>query len=356
MLKLLERVDSKLGRVKSIAADPDRKPLSRIARDLRAVLAARESVRFYAERLMYREGTGDVGAYVTGEDARAMYGLKKKGPGWTRNFDDKVLFDQLMRPSGLPLPAFLGTTRLGSFVAPTGEVRPLPTADDLAREVAALVGASDTGGVFAKPVVANKGSGAFRVTAESLADKADALFQAVQDNDYLFQAVVRQHEGMSALYPHSLNTLRVLVGQDESGARPLSAIVRMGSDGRPVDNAHAGGIFVGVDLETGRLKRHGHQLYFYGGRRYERHPDTGVVFEGYEVPHFGAVVDVVRRAHEWLPHPYAGWDIGVTPDGPVIVECNPGPYLLMMDIAHGGLKADPAVRGFFGGRGVRFSG
>ena len=346
MPKLLERVQHKLGRVQTIVRDPDRKPVPQIARDLRTVLAAGESPRFYLERLLYRNQSGSVKAYITGKDAKALYGLKAKGPGWLRNFDDKALFDRLMRPSGLPLPAFLGSTRMGAFVPVSGDVRALPTSADLVREVTALIEASPTDGVFAKPVVANQGSGAFRVTAETLDAKADALFKAVSNNDYLFQESVRQHEGMSTLYPGSLNTLRVLVGKTDGGVRLLSVVARMGSDGRPVDNAHAGGIFVGVDIATGRLKTYGHQLYFFGGRRFAQHPDTGVAFEGYPVPRFDEVLDVVRRAHEWLPHPYSGWDIGVTPDGPVIVECNAGPYLLMMDVAHGGLKRDARLRSF----------
>lgn len=352
MSKLLSRVGTKLNRVQSIATDPERKPVRQIVRDLRALRAAGESPRFYLERRLYREGSGSVADYVTGREAKAMYALKAKGPGWLRNFNDKVLFDQLMRPSGLPLPAFLGSTRMGAFVSPSGDVRPLSTPDDLVREVSALIDASDTGGVFAKPVMANKGAGALRITAETLGSKAGALFESVSDSDYLFQEVVRQHDGISALYPNSLNTFRVLIGQGADGARPLSVVLRMGSGGRSVDNMHAGGICVSVDLESGTLKRYGHELYFYGGRRFTRHPDTGVVFDGYKLPHFGEVMDVVRRAHEWLPHPYSGWDIGVTPSGPVLIESNPGPYLLMMDVAHGGLKGDANVREFFEERGV----
>ncbi len=351
MPRIIERVTHKLNRVRSIAEDPDRKEVSQIARDLRTLRSVGESPRFYLERMLYRSQAGSVDGYITGRDAKGMYSVKEKGPGWLRNFDDKLLFDQLMRPSGLPLPDFLGSTRMGAFTSPSGEVRPLSGPDDLVREVSQLIDASDTGAVFAKPIVANKGSGAFRVTAETLAAKSDALFRAISSNDYLFQKSVRQHEGMSALYPDSLNTLRVLIGKGHDGVRPLSIIARMGSDGRPVDNAHAGGIFVGVDMETGRLKRHGHQLYFFGGRQFVEHPDTGVVFEGYQVPRFEEVIDVVQRAHEWLPHPYSGWDIGVTPDGPVIIECNSAPYLLMMDVAHGGIKRDPALRAFFRSHG-----
>lgn len=46
-----------------------------------------------------------------------MYALKRKGDGWLRSFDDKLLFDQLTWVSGLPLPPLLGFTRMGGFVS-----------------------------------------------------------------------------------------------------------------------------------------------------------------------------------------------------------------------------------------------
>ena len=198
MPRITERVARKLERVQSIAKDPDRKPFSEIVRDLRTLRSAGEPPQFYLERMLYRNQSGDVDEYITGKDAKGMYSVKEKGPGWLRNFDDKLLFDQLMRPSGLPLPTFFGSTRMGAFVSPSGEVRSLSDAGRMADEVSRLVDASDTGAVFAKPIVANKGSGAFRVTAETLGTKADALFKAISSNDYLFQESVRQHEGMSA--------------------------------------------------------------------------------------------------------------------------------------------------------------
>ena len=180
----------------------------------------------------------------------------------------------------------------------------MATESDLLREMSALIEASLTGGIFDEPIVANKGAGAFRLDAATVEAKVSDLHRAVSAMDYLFQEAVRQHEGMSVLYPRSLNTLRVLIGKPEgAAATPLSVTVRMGSGGRPVDNAHAGGIFVGIDLESGRLKRYGHQLYFFGGGRFERRANTGVEFDGYPVPLYEDVIDVVTRAHEWLPHP-----------------------------------------------------
>ena len=326
MVRIARLASTKVDRLRTLVQDPDRKSLRVIAREVGSVLRRRQSPRFYFERLLYRHESGEIGGYITPEEAERMYALKRRGDGWLRPFEDKVLFDEWMRPSGLPLPEFLGQTRMGTFVSPSGEACALSSPDDLAEHVRAMIRASPTGDVFAKPVIANKGTGAMKVTAATLAEKVGEMYDAVSRDDYVFQEAVRQHDAMSALHPHSLNTFRVLTGQDPSGTvQVLCAVGRMGSGGSTVDNSHAGGLFIGADLESGRLMKYAYQLFSYGGRRFDRHPDTGVVFGGYPLPLFSEVTDVARRAHAWLPHVYAGWDIGITPDGPVVIECNSGP-------------------------------
>ena len=76
-----------------------------------------------------------------------------------------------------------------------------------------------------------------------------------------------QHEAVSAIYPHSVNTVRVLTCVD-ADRRPvvLAALLRLGTGRRHVDNASAGGIFVGIDLATGRLRREAKQFFQFGGQ------------------------------------------------------------------------------------------
>ena len=77
-----------------------------------------------------------------------------------------------------------------------------------------------------------------------------------------------------------------------------------------------------VDLATGRLgpalRREGRLL-----APTPRHPDTGVAIEGFQLPHWEAVADLARRAHDVARGmPAVGWDVAITPDGPVLVEGN----------------------------------
>ncbi|WP_420457530.1 hypothetical protein [Rubrivirga sp.] len=85
---ILKTVENKLKRVRSVVGDSDRKPASQIASDLRELAREGESPMFYLERLLYREGSGDIASYLTGRDTRKVYALEEKGDGWLRNFRD----------------------------------------------------------------------------------------------------------------------------------------------------------------------------------------------------------------------------------------------------------------------------
>ena len=359
------KLKSKSDRLRSIVSDPRTKRPGRVAQE---VLAARRfgmSPGYYVERLLYRVAAGNPADYLTWAQQRALYQAKRDAPGSVRVFEDKTLFDEHFRAAGpdeggpFPLPAYLGQTRGGRVVRANGEEASLYDPDAFGGAVAEMLAASPTGSLFAKPAIAQKGAGAYLVREGTGGDAVEALRRDVLQADYVFQGVVQQHPELARLYPHSLNTVRILVGTSASGDKPvLSAILRLGQGGRSVDNAHAGGVFVGVDRETGHargpngLPARGQTLYFFGGRSYDRHPDTDVPFEGYVVPHFAEAVALARRAQDRLPYLYAGWDVGITSNGPVLIEGNYDPYLLMMEVANGGFKADPVARAFLQEHGI----
>ena len=78
--------------------------------------------------------------------------------------------------------------------------------------------------------------------------------------------------------------------------------------------------------ETGRLQNEAIDM---SGTRYQGHPDTGVRFEGHAVPFYEEAVALCRRAHLALvPDLFLiGWDVAITPRGPLILEPNLFPGL-----------------------------
>ena len=158
-MRIADRLTSKLSVVRGVASDPERKPVGRIVRDLVRTRARGEPLGFYVERLAFRDGAGDADDYLTRRDLYKLWGVKRRGEGWTRNYDDKLLFDQLMRPSGLRLPELLGYTRMGSLVSASGEAEPLRDRETVSERRSDLLAASPGGALFAKPIIAMRGWG-----------------------------------------------------------------------------------------------------------------------------------------------------------------------------------------------------
>lgn len=84
----------------------------------------------------------------------------------------------------------------------------------------------------------------------------DYNFLEKYNDDFVVQEAIEQHPYLAQFNPTSVNTLRICTYRSiETGEiKVTGALIRIGKQGEIVDNAHAGGRFVGVDLETGELQ------------------------------------------------------------------------------------------------------
>ena len=74
------------------------------------------------------------------------------------------------------------------------------------------------------------------------------------------------------------------------------------------------------DPATGRVT--GRAIMLRGGML-ARHPDTGVPFDGFEVPCCAEAIALAVRLHREVPGLHSiGWDLAITADGPVFIEGN----------------------------------
>jgi Sugar-transfer associated ATP-grasp len=141
---------------------------------------------------------------------------------------------------------------------------------------------------------------------------------------YVLQARLKQHAFLDAIAPYTTNTIRVVTFLDaDNEVHVHFSIVRVGRKGSMADNWDRGGISIAVDPASGVLGR-GVLKPKYRAQRVESHPDTGVCFVGLQMPFWNEVLDLCSRAARLTPNLRSvGWDIAVTPDGPVIIEGNP---------------------------------
>ena len=84
--------------------------------------------------------------------------------------------------------------------------------------------------------------------------------------------------------------------------------LRIGQGGGYLDNAHAGGMFIGVS-DTGQLNSVAFTEF---GDRYEKHPDTQIEFKNYVIDFVPEIIKTTEKLH--LSTPQLGiisWDITV---------------------------------------------
>ena len=171
--------------------------------------------------------------------------------------------------------------------------------------------------VLAKPV---EGQGGGNITLyENVTDAAAFRSEVTANGQSIVDEFIVQHPEMSSLYPDSVNTVRMITFLRPDGdVRLLAAVLRIGN-GDVIDNFASGGMFTmldddGVALYPGVDKQ---------SNVYREHPVTGTPIVGFRVPMYDRVWELTQQLARRTPEaPYVGWDLAITPDGPVVIEGN----------------------------------
>ena len=192
---------------------------------------------------------------------------------------------------------------------------------------------------FCKPLDGQCGGGVFRLDT-AIETNRDSVKERLSQGGYLVQTCVVQHPEMARIYDKSVNTLRILTVMDKSAGKtvPVSGEVRFGAHGSVVDNLAAGGVAVGIDLQTGQLSEFGICKKGWT-KRTPIHPDSGVRFADVRLPYIREAVGMALKLHEKLSSiQIIGWDIAITPGGPVFIEGNDNAEISGLQTVNGGLR------------------
>ena len=248
---------------------------------------------------------------------------------------DKRRFHSWVRTGAFPAacPELLGFVEDGQAKAPDGG----------ALELASVNGRA----MIAKPI---DGSGGRDVSQISSID------QVGKRGSFILKSLVVQHPYASSIYPHAVNTIRIIVGHDDATQKTvlLGAAHKFGTRrSAPTDNFKAGGIVSFIDLETGQLSD---AICDEGGPRrktLQRHPETGRVIAGVTVPRWNEIKALALQCTRTVAGlAYVGWDIALLEDGPVVIEGNAAlanPNLVQF---HEPILMRKVARDFFASKGV----
>ncbi len=173
---------------------------------------------------------------------------------------------------------------------------------------------------FAKQPVSFGGLGVKKVTLEG--QNLKTVYDELMENKmYLSEETITQHPELNKLCERSVNTIRVCTLVSDSGkAHLIYALLRIGSGKTDVDNVTSGGMYTLLSAE-GEITHPAFcdKTVSY----YNEHPHNGYPLIGFRVPYFKEAVELCCKAALVEKRTrYVGWDIAITPSGPVLVEGN----------------------------------
>lgn len=260
-----------------------------------------------------------------------------KQPKYHLLIDDKIIFHDLMKYYGLPVPTRYFTFRGGEF----RQGAELMTDS----EVDAIIQSIDDERIFVKRFTGGAASGVSIFTKKEKGKYVDADDELVSASmirnkyagqDFFFEKQLIQEPILSQFNPDTVNTIRVLTYKN----KVVSAAVRFGGKGSFVDNTAKGGVAVSLDIHTGMLGNYG--MREYDLNHYTEHPDSHIKFADTVVTQWPEVKKLVEKTVKYLPYYNSvGFDVATTNDGPVIIEINTGAgvYLSQMGKEEGLAKS-----------------
>lgn len=198
---------------------------------------------------------------------------------------------------------------------------------------------ADSKRIFYKPCISHHGDGAksFEINNGNIKEVFSKLVSYPKG---VVERYICQHSKMNALAPSAVNTVRVV--SISSNTQPVMpggtnidipyVSLKMGGANSVVDNLAGGGLVAAVDLKTGKLIT---DAVDEEGNVYSRHPATGMIIKGFDIPFFAETLKLVLDAYEKKRFEgYLGWDIAITEDGPEVVEVNTVPGVILFQLPY----------------------
>ena len=179
-----------------------------------------------------------------------------------------------------------------------------------------LLGA-EKDGVVGKPCNSSGGNGVAlyeKLTADWIVKNGGA--------SYVVQRKIRQCEFAAKFNASSINTIRMMTMRCPWNGEIVvcRSMMRMGVSDAVIDNMMKGGLCVCVG-DRGQL---GKYAYDYDGKRFEKHPVSGLTFEGLSHPGYAKMVEAAKMIHgKILDYNLLSFDLVQRDDGSIcVVEIN----------------------------------
>lgn len=288
--------------LKDLIKDPERKSLFRMLYEfVYLFIYHRELPRQYFSSYLYKKGKTNILDYYPW---KFLYGMKKYfiDKEVREVLENKLFFDFFYRQFSIGLPKIIMFNHRNVFSV-EGRSTEVTKVDDfktLLDNIFKKYAGSDSI-IIKRTYWSYGGDRVFKIFKNQIREEPglmDDLYTTVIKSGYLFQDVVIQHKELDKLNPSCVNTMRMDTYINPDGKIDfISAYIRMSYRNAHVDNISSGGLLVGIDRNSGRLKKEGYSNIMDAGTKiFTEHPVTKTVFENFAIPYFEQAKELVIKA------------------------------------------------------------
>lgn len=190
---------------------------------------------------------------------------------------------------------------------------------------------------MSKPYDGLAGADVKKEYSKDIEDKKEYFNHAIQNRIFL-EELVLQHPDLNILCDKSVNTMRIMTFNNKGNSRIIWMGLRVGNGINSIDNFHAKGMGVNIDIDTGKLVGVAIDKDL---NEYKEHPVSHVKFDGFQIPYFKEAKELVLKASlESDKILVVGWDVAITPNGPIIIEGNRRPGFDLVQVLEGKGRMD----------------
>jgi len=337
--------NSKKNRLLVFLKDKRKKSIPKILKEFIYLWITKKEIPFYYFKYLYRKDVLNYKDYLsTKECRRIQFYPDYHKDEYVNIMANKLEFSIFCSKNSLPVPKLISHNSNSIFYY-NNDKFPVKNTETLITFFNHVFQESGYDSIFIKPLSLFGGKGCFKINKETI--QKDIIKNAISllENNCIHEEVVVQHDAINKIHPHCINTIRIETYIDQEGTiHNLSGLMRFGLGNSVIDNSHAGGFFVGIDLKTGVLNKFGHQFSEFGGGKLTKHPDSDFVFDGFKLPYFKEICNLTIKATTYLPDRYIGWDIAISDKGPIIIEANERTNVSGADLAYGGYMKHPLFK------------
>lgn len=199
---------------------------------------------------------------------------------------------------------------------------------------------------FAKQDISYAGKGVFPIDVNKFSGLMEVYAWLYENDITLLEETVIQHPVLEKVSPGCVATVRITtVVTPEEEVLSFSPLLRMGEG--EVGHIISGQFYAPLNEEgvifAPAFKQDG-DYDSRGGDFLDYHPSTGEKLVGFTVPHYKKAEEMCKEmALEIKSYPFIGWDIGITEEGPVLLEGNKFPANDIIQV----YKYHPQERGLY---------